>query len=345
MSTSSTIPAGLAELLTVTRIVVYPLTTLSLMYFVYGFYLLLFGTCMYMFHRKTKTDDQLPNSKLYLTLTVILFLLATTFVGDYTGLLVNQTIIHFTAVRTGDYGPLIEYMEDNERKTIFYAIEIIVPVLINITADCMLVHRCYTIWSSRKRVGFPLIFLSTGTNLLGLVGSVMSIVGLSDSADDADYALYLKGTTLYNAYAIASTAVNSILTILTAGRIWWIHRQARQTYGRNVFISDRLLQSIIRIILESGFLYPAVTIATLVIASTIPDQTPVDLSPLSELAAGLAPTLILEEMLTDMRFTSHPAETVTASRSQGQTHSFLNLELGTREVEQGSSGSREKNTV
>jgi bacteriorhodopsin len=80
-----------------------------------GCYLLLFGTCVYMMSSRQQ-DNARHNHNLFLIVTF--FVLSTFLVADYTTVKVNASIIHFNAVRTGDYEPLIKYLMHDVKKTV-----------------------------------------------------------------------------------------------------------------------------------------------------------------------------------------------------------------------------------
>jgi membrane-associated HD superfamily phosphohydrolase len=70
-----------------------------------GFYILLFGSYLYMMgsRRPSETVD----TSLYMALTITLFVLSTIFVMEYTVNLVHFSTRAFTAVMTGDFGPVV----------------------------------------------------------------------------------------------------------------------------------------------------------------------------------------------------------------------------------------------
>ncbi|EEB91369.1 hypothetical protein MPER_10276 [Moniliophthora perniciosa FA553] len=117
---SSTIPEDLVDFVTTSQVVVLPITTLSVAYFVYGFYVLLFGICVYMMcrHQATTSDGEELNHRFYLLLTVVLFTLSTMWIGVYTAATVLDSISRFTGVSTGDYESLYNYLTGNTGKTI-----------------------------------------------------------------------------------------------------------------------------------------------------------------------------------------------------------------------------------
>ncbi|EEB89850.1 hypothetical protein MPER_12011 [Moniliophthora perniciosa FA553] len=124
--------------------------------------------------------------------------------------------------------------------TVVGILENLSSVLLNITADWMLIHRCYLIWGSKKRVG------------LGLISVIIQAVTITNTSTDSNSSLYLLGSKLEAGYLIGSAIVNSLITLLTvfkAGRIWWIHRQVR---GHGVQSSDRFIQRVSAIMPDYG---------------------------------------------------------------------------------------------
>ncbi|ESK84182.1 hypothetical protein Moror_16985 [Moniliophthora roreri MCA 2997] len=340
-------PEELATLLSARLVIVWPITSLSITYFVYGFYVLLFGTCVYMMRGHQHGNERL-DWNLYLSLTVALFVFSTAFVVVYTTDMIYVSITLFTALKTQEYEPLVDLIAHSIEQTIAPFFEGLLSVLLNITAECMLIHRCYLIWGSKRRIAIPLIVASVLTNVLGVIGTALYSFGLSDRTNHSKLTLYDIGKTITAAYETASPAINSILTLLTAGRILWIHRQVRV---HNVHTtSDKLIRSVSRIIVESGSLYPIFSIVALITANTATiDAIPFDFSPLVILSAGISPTLImvraklgknvesLQDQISGIRFTSRPAPREgTTTVSQAQVYPLGNLNMAAVELEGGS---------
>ncbi|KAI3618211.1 hypothetical protein WG66_005615 [Moniliophthora roreri] len=353
----------LASYLSTTSTIVFPIANLSVLYFVYGFYVLLFGTCVYIMLRRQK-DDERPNHKLYLWISVILFVLSTVFVVVYTISLVSGSIIRFNAVKTQDYLPLVLHLTRDVENTIIISLQLLVTVLLNIAADYMLIHRCYVIWDSKKRVALPLIIASVIINgacnllsspgdtnnrknrfqALGIVETVMTTIGSSDRDVQSNNEISNYGLLLNFVFELLSVILNSMVTLLTAGRIWWIYRQI---HAQGILKRDVFIQSVSRIILESGSLYPVLGIIGMILANetssqriTI-DEMPIDFFPLIRLSAGIAPTLIivraklgknvesLQDQVSDIRFISRvaaPGEG-TSTGSRPRMHSIGNLSM------------------
>ncbi|KAI3607934.1 hypothetical protein WG66_004492 [Moniliophthora roreri] len=378
-------PEELATLLSARLVIVWPITSLSITYFVYGFYVLLFGTCVYMMRGHQHGNERL-DWNLYLSLTVALFVFSTAFVVVYTTDMIYVSITLFTALKTQEYEPLVDLIAHSIEQTIAPFFEGLLSVLLNITAECMLVcatiHHaasiklissadppllsdlgfkekdCHTPDSSFSSyewymlATFPQPPTSTLTIypilVLGLIGTALYTFGLSDRTIHSKLTLYDIGKTITAAYETASPAINSILTLLTAGRILWIHRQVRV---HNVHTtSDKLIRSVSRIIVESGSLYPIFSIVALITANTATiDAIPFDFSPLVILSAGISPTLImvraklgknvesLQDQISGIRFTSRPAPREgTTTVSQAQVYPLGNLNMAAVELEGGS---------
>uniref|UniRef100_A0A0W0FNS0 Uncharacterized protein n=1 Tax=Moniliophthora roreri TaxID=221103 RepID=A0A0W0FNS0_MONRR len=287
---SSEIPEEIAGLLTVDRSIIYPTSTLSVMYFIYGFYVLLFGTYVYMMRGRQQDNEHL-NHNLYPLLTVVLFVLSTVFVAAKTMDEVRRSIFLFTTLQTGDYEPLLNYLTIDVTRTVAVGLLNIVAALINIAAELM---------------------------LLGLVSAIAQTVGIKDRNDESTIVLLKNALTAGFVYNIVSAVINSVLTLLTAGRIWWIHRELIRTHG--IYTNDTLASSVSRIILESGVLYPVFDIVGLIATNTTTMHAmPFDFWPPMVLVAGIAPTLIsvraklgknvesLQTQISDIHFSSRPA--------------------------------------
>uniref|UniRef100_A0A0W0FNN1 Uncharacterized protein n=1 Tax=Moniliophthora roreri TaxID=221103 RepID=A0A0W0FNN1_MONRR len=330
----SGIPESISELYTARSIIVYYVTTASAMYFAYGLYILLFGTSIYIMHchQQEQGDERLDNN-LYSLLTIILFVLSTVFVVDWTIESIRGPSAVFNMFKTGSTQPMVDYYLNSPGKIVANSFNGLVPIFLNIAADYMLIHRCYVIWSSRKRVAIPLIIVSVATNATALVGIIIDLIYL---ARDIPESLHHIGNALVVGSDISSAVINSLITLLTAGRMWWIHRQVRT---QAVYASDTLVGTISRIILESGIIYPVFIVLNQVVGQTsTPDEAPFSLYPLAVLSAGIAPTLIivraklgkgiesLHSQVSEIRFTSRPAPNEgTIIRPQAQVHSIGNI--------------------
>ncbi|KAI3605035.1 hypothetical protein WG66_001919 [Moniliophthora roreri] len=326
------------------------MSTLSAMYFVYGIYVLLFGTYMSMV-TKHQQDDKYHNNRLYASLTITLFVLSTALVAIYTRFGIVGSVIRFDAIQTRDFGLLVNRLTRGTRRVVYLAFADLLAVLLNglyavrlaiNTPDITLIpfhlqtHRCYVIWGFSKRVAIPLIVGSILINALGI--AEMTLMTIDARTSSSSYMLYKIGNLSGFAYDISIAAFNFVLTLLTAGRIWWIHRQA---YPHDIH-HGAFLHSVLRIILESGMIYPISSALGLILANTRTLTNYISLAPVIALSAGIAPTLIMvraklgktvesmQDQVSTIRFTSRPAP---QEGTQMQIHSIGNPSVAEMEVE------------
>ncbi|KAG7092829.1 hypothetical protein E1B28_009144 [Marasmius oreades] len=124
----------------------------------------------------------------------------------------------------------------------------------------------------------------------------MFITGIRGTRMESNVTLVDKGAYILAIGMIISAASNLALTLLAAGRIWWIARGVRSS-------KTHVLTAVNKIILESGMLYPLTMIVHLSITNAFPDyQIPLDTLNLVVLAAGIAPTLIIVRLRLGVSF-------------------------------------------
>ncbi|KAK7038783.1 hypothetical protein VNI00_010669 [Paramarasmius palmivorus] len=163
----------------------------------------------------------------------------------------------------------------------------------------MLIHRCYTIWGSRKRVAIPLIIALSMTYATIFAAAIMEGVGIYDSRQKWRWALFDTAALISYAGWNTSAGLNFVLTALTAGRIWWISHKARHILSQ---ADNQQYRAIIAIILESGLIYPVLQILYIITLRILDPggigNMPVDLFPVVYQTAGIAPTLIIVRAAT-----------------------------------------------
>ncbi|KAK7464976.1 hypothetical protein VKT23_006184 [Stygiomarasmius scandens] len=261
--------------------IVQPLASLTVTWFVYGFYLALFILALHNLHKYSRKNQQL-----YLTWTVLLFFLCTLNNVFETWYRVRQAIKIYTGEHTKDYPTLATYAQHDSIKTIQRGFLMILPIFANLVAESMLIHRCYVVWFGNKWVGITLLVVSVILNSIGLAGCIMFTVGFRDTRFPEHVALLLRGNNINNGYLIANVVFNSLLTVLTAGRIYIISCEAKKYLDESI---SRTYNTVVAVIIESGILYPTALIIYIVILITQdPDNQsllPVDLSPLFMQAA------------------------------------------------------------
>ncbi|KAJ7918161.1 hypothetical protein B0H13DRAFT_2269251 [Mycena leptocephala] len=191
-------------------------------------------------------------------------------------------------------------------------------VLANTLADGFLIYRCYVIWGSNWRaVAFPLLSYACT-----IIGGFLGLLPLSGSSERAALVL-AYGTTFFT---------NVMASLLAAGRIWWISRRI------SIFLGKRKAQSkymdLTAIILESGLIYPATLIITIVVY-LVPAAPSVAV--LSCIAAayhlvGIAPTMIIVRVGLGVS-TDNVEDSVNLSRNTVQRNTGLGTSQITREIQ------------
>ncbi|KAL0575369.1 hypothetical protein V5O48_006600 [Marasmius crinis-equi] len=336
MSSTAELQAELSPFWSTQAVVAEPVSTMSLMFFIYGtitefcltvphssnspgVYVMVFGK----FAALRCRESQLPKSSQFYTAgVVVLFVLNTINNIAEIWLRVRQAAIDHRAGTTKELDELLAFLHGDALKTGLIVVTDNVPLIMNVVADAMLIHRCYVIWGYRKIVGYSLGVLSFMINVTGLASNIMSDFASSNTYDSSREHVFDVSSTTFNAYYYSNAVFNSILTLITgnvfssgffertavlnihdikAGRIWWITRQARASLGKAVQQRYKTIVVIIgftlKVRLESGMIYPF-TLIFVAVFERIVDPSgsgliPVDLSPMFVEACGLAPTLVI----------------------------------------------------
>ncbi|KAK7021391.1 hypothetical protein VNI00_017384 [Paramarasmius palmivorus] len=150
-------------------------------------------------------------------------------------------------------------------------------------SDTMLMHRCYIIWGSSRRIA--VLMITALITVVAVIQAVMTTFIAPQYPSKQMLTSYLSFT-----FRVTNTVFNFGLTGLTAGRIWWIARRIDM---------QKKYCTIVAILLESGIIYPMVQILDLTFNYVIfPQQSrapgfPFDLFEVVYHACGIAPALII----------------------------------------------------
>ncbi|KAF9483248.1 hypothetical protein BDN70DRAFT_874121 [Pholiota conissans] len=197
----------------------------------YGIHLVIFCLCVrVLLPRRRKLQ------RMMLGAIIVMFILATIDVAMSWRLFLGHT--HFL------YG--------GTSATFLRAVQpkIIIHLVNNVLADSLLLIRCFVVWSRRK------IILYIGGALL----CAITVVGIIS-----------EGTTSFRlkqfiaVYNIANLVWNLAITILTAGKIIWIAREASQVVGPKILPHYHFA---IAVLVESGMLYTISSILVLALLRT-----------------------------------------------------------------------------
>ncbi|ESK84574.1 hypothetical protein Moror_6097 [Moniliophthora roreri MCA 2997] len=290
MSNSSITEEDIAPFDSTTIILVWPLVDLTIMFYVYGIYTVLFIISLHILIRQ---QDR-PNRVLYMFFTIALFILTSALIVLETFSYAYETTLLFKFTKNQDWASFLAYLYHNEAITIISGFEQILQLCLVTIADLMLLHHCYVIWGSSKWIVFPFVFIMFSLAICEIVASAFVVIGSSNTADPAKAPIFTQGNTMDTAFWLAEMGVHIILTLLTAGHIWWISREARKHMGPAI---KTKYNTIVAIILESGILYP-ILLTTSIVCSLLLDpdavgSIPFQLFLVTYQVAGIAPTLII----------------------------------------------------
>ncbi|KAJ7432403.1 hypothetical protein FB451DRAFT_1316923 [Mycena latifolia] len=165
-----------------------------------------------------------------------------------------------------------------------YTVEDFLLVTNNVIADSLFTYRCFVVWGRNARIVALPIFMVVATGVLGYL-----------CAYEDDYVN--AGTYIdFRVAFLMSVSTNFVLMALTAGRIWWIRRDA-SILGLSDSAFVQRYNTIIAIILESGAIYCIGVIIYVIFVSVL---NPGNFTPLIDIGRAavpqimnIAPTLII----------------------------------------------------
>ncbi|KAJ6566966.1 hypothetical protein B0H19DRAFT_1232917 [Mycena capillaripes] len=214
-------------------------------------------------------------------------------------------------------------------------------VLANTLADGFLIYRCYVIWGSNWRaVAFPLLSYACT-----MIGGFLGLLPLSGSSERAALVLAYGTTFFTNVMAsllagkhlaqwVGSYGCLSRRGFVSAGRIWWMSRRISILLGKRRAQSKYM--DLTAIILESGLIYPATLIITIVVYLVPATPTVAVLSCIAAayhlVLRGIAPTMIIVRVGLGVS-TDNVEDSVNLSRNTVQRNTGLGASQVTREIQ------------
>ncbi|KAF5357333.1 hypothetical protein D9758_005827 [Tetrapyrgos nigripes] len=284
-----------------------PIISLTLAAAIFGFYVLLFGLSTYFLCK----NKQIVRRRLHLTWTTFLFLISTfgALINASSGIM--DAVVMYTAVSTQDFTQFIKHSSSDRTQEIISGLTYSTLIAVNLVADAVLINRCYLVWGRKISVIVLPILAAFGVNSIGLMADIMTTQGQNDTSE-ANFQLFLTGINYRLTFYYANAVVNFVVTMLIAGRIWWVGRRTMRysTYWGRI-INDKykaifaisyifhsplsfsgLLRHFIR--LECGVIYPISLVAHAAVEGNVDKiSIPVNLTPTVIQLAGVVPTLIL----------------------------------------------------
>ncbi|KAJ7108235.1 hypothetical protein C8R44DRAFT_857763 [Mycena epipterygia] len=205
--------------------------------FLYGILLVLFGVAGHLlYHRRN------PARRILTTATAAMAVLATLQLA----IRIRSSISVFQIFRLSIMG---EIFGSSERAThagdlaaSLQTVEDFLLVTNNVVTDGLFIHRCFVIWGRNIKVVVVPVIMLLATTVLGYLCAYTN--------DYSSSVAYVDGQVPF----AMSMVTNVVLMLLTAGRIWWIRRDAC------ILVQSQCVRRyniVIAIILESGAIYCA----------------------------------------------------------------------------------------
>ncbi|KAJ8085651.1 hypothetical protein PM082_004469 [Marasmius tenuissimus] len=294
-------------------------------------YIIIFGLLLNILWRRRESLA----SKAYTRWIVALFVLTTIFTATTVWIQIDETLVAFNAVKTGDYIPLLKSISFRAAPSNtphgyehFWLAshmwrvntEVILPTK---GFECVFfgvygVHCCYVIWGYNKWILYPFAFVVLVTDVTGFVATAVEISAFCHH----NTASYLRTNSILSILTIISTVYTSLLTLLTAGRIWWMTRQVGQIAGSKIYTKYKI---IVATVLESSFLYTVTQVVAVVLVSAVDPEhnglIPFDCSVISAQMTATALTLIIVQIAHGQAVESVEQMVLTLQFAEGVNNS------------------------
>ncbi|THU76631.1 hypothetical protein K435DRAFT_878944 [Dendrothele bispora CBS 962.96] len=213
----------------------------------------------------------------------------------------------------------------------------------NITADVVLIQRCYKIWGAKKKIIVFPIFISIINNGLALVELItMVVVNLSlliggDVTETSEMGRLLDlGGLTFKYFLTVNFFTNLLIPLMIAGRIWWIGHQVSKFLPKNKF---HLTRRAMAVCLESGIMYPLALIPALAFAfeETFTLNTDfmdaLSLIPILTQVVGIAPTFIIVRVALGISI-ENVQDTIHMNERNGQNNQVLSMWEANRNIDE-----------
>ncbi|KAJ6473486.1 hypothetical protein DFH09DRAFT_1293758 [Mycena vulgaris] len=234
----------------------------------YGALVVLLAAAAYLLHHRT-----IQRRRILIIATSVMAVLATAEVLVQVWATVLEFQIFRLAVQGEVYPDSLRASRAFKQGRILYTVKYFLLVTNNAVTDSLFIYRCFMVWNRNLRV----VVLPALTLL------VTTAIGYS-TAYQIEYSTtgpYFDSRIVF----LMGVLTNVILMAMTAGRIWWIRRDARVLLES---ASLRRYNTVIAIILESGAIY-CLSIVLYVISYSFVDTK---LAPLYNFFDGALPQIV-----------------------------------------------------
>ncbi|ESK88157.1 hypothetical protein Moror_5556 [Moniliophthora roreri MCA 2997] len=208
-----------------------PLSRFAVIFFFYGSYCVLFGTSVYVLLKRKR-----PDLILHLGPIALLFVLATL------GMLCNVVALGRDLARSLPTLAQGQINSDSVSAQFLLAHQFFY-ISSNTVGELVLLYRVYVIWKSKLVTVIPSIFIMADLGV-GLAGT---FIPRGTSESKTNIILFRV------VFMVLNLVTNVMLTMLIAGKICQIGRNAFKVLGPDV---SKRYKKIVSIIFESGVMYP-----------------------------------------------------------------------------------------
>ncbi|KAK1223114.1 hypothetical protein PQX77_014016 [Marasmius sp. AFHP31] len=286
------------------RILAQPAASLSLQFALYGAYAVLYGVCISVLRSRRL---KLPHYYVHVGAATSLFVLATVSLFLSTLIIVHTAKLSLVGLTFVERDDIVNSVTSQQMLLIPSAH--LSLVVANFIADSILIWRCYTVWGYNKQVvAFPTVICFMN-NVLGVVTNALYI-----KHRRPEQFFQIPHTdptsTLFTTFIFATLFSNVFITVLIAGRIFYLGRTSKALLEPDY---QRMYKTAIAITLESGvilpfaiIIYAAATLNSQIenVSGPHPEMAPGDRFEIMETMAevmfyslvqfvGIAPTLII----------------------------------------------------
>ncbi|KAJ7480290.1 hypothetical protein B0H11DRAFT_2025631 [Mycena galericulata] len=243
--------------------------------FLYGILLVLLSIAAHLLYRRTG-----PGRRILASAMSLMALLATAQLAVFCRMFVSTCELLHLAIE-GVEGEFPQQSARGVRIWIEFnnlgSVSRFLLVTNNLVTDSLFVFRCFAIWGRNVRVVIAPILMLFTTTVLGYLATYEALVERGGLDVRVPY--------------ILGILTNIILIALTAGRIWWIRRDARVL---SESASIRIYNTVIAIILESGAIYCFTVLVYVICISSIDSPLMLNVFPAAMLQiVNIVPTLII----------------------------------------------------